>query len=226
MRCDNCGWSNPEGLAKCQKCNQNLNESQDSHDSVACMHCGYLLSSANVCCPNCGTKATQTSHGSPNAKTVRVLSGDGQKLGAMKATVREIRFEPLDKNPATKNLDNMKTVKMLTEEFLKNERPVTPSVKAGPAQLGFKLVPLDNFDGQAFQSLIFSGDSVSVGRNDIPECDTFVMDDVQVECEYVNGQWAVSEKNGKKVVFVAASHKILLKSGDVIVIGNRRYIFE
>lgn len=66
MRCNNCGWSNPEGLSKCQKCNQLLTGTEpaahkellaakkEDVPSVRCEKCGYLVTSEWTVCPNCG----------------------------------------------------------------------------------------------------------------------------------------------------------------------------
>lgn len=67
MRCNNCGWTNPEGLSKCQKCNQTLSvceplESkeivtvEENNESVdRCLKCGYPLGEGADYCPNCGS---------------------------------------------------------------------------------------------------------------------------------------------------------------------------
>lgn len=251
MRCDNCGWNNPEGLTKCQKCNQELKSApnfnqtimdpsreqsapvQQAGESVACEKCGYPLSAGNTYCPNCGTQVAQASPApaSQNTKTVRVLPEEllvENRPEALKATVREIPVELLSDSPASKHIDNTKTVRVLPEELLQDE-PAAPAPATAPAEPelpGFKLVPMDNFDGQTPQALSFSGDKVSVERKDIPGADSSIGEDIQVAFEYENGQWAVSEKEGRPVVYVAASHKVWLQPGDVIVVGNRRYIFE
>ena len=254
MRCDNCGWNNPEGLAKCQKCNQELRSAPNFNqtvmdptrehsapvreigESVTCVRCGYPLSAANSYCPNCGTQVPQTSPtpspaASLNAKTVRVLPEElmmENSPEALKATVREIPVELLSDNPTQNHIDNAKTVRVLPEELLQDDQVAsTPtSVSVEPELPGFRLVPMDNFDGQLPQTLSFSGDEVSVERKDIPGADASIGEDVQVSFEYENGQWAVFEKGGRPVVYVAATHKVWLRPGDIIVVGNRRFIFE
>lgn len=57
MECNNCGWFNPAGLTRCQKCNQPLKvEDLRKEDQVMfkCVQCGYLLSNAASVCPSCG----------------------------------------------------------------------------------------------------------------------------------------------------------------------------
>lgn len=78
MRCNNCGWNNPEGITKCQKCNQVLNEGNadldwendlenssisDDGSFIICEKCGYQLAGDVSVCPECGhqrdTKKTE-----------------------------------------------------------------------------------------------------------------------------------------------------------------------
>ena len=67
MRCDNCGWMNPEGLDVCQKCNQKLRatnieakivpqvvEREEATNVINCDKCGREYSSDLPSCPYCG----------------------------------------------------------------------------------------------------------------------------------------------------------------------------
>jgi hypothetical protein len=71
MRCKNCGWDNPAGLEKCEKCNAPLTgsmiESNDNRHSesssvqfdpkktvTGCPDCGYPIRPDETKCPNCG----------------------------------------------------------------------------------------------------------------------------------------------------------------------------
>jgi len=70
MRCKNCGWDNPEGNVKCEKCNVSLSSYEieaemprsgyDSDDFnpkatyVGCSACGYPVRPTDTECPVCG----------------------------------------------------------------------------------------------------------------------------------------------------------------------------
>ena len=70
MRCDNCGWMNPEGVENCQKCNQKLRLSPVEEPKkvnapapepapsapavVFCDKCGREYSLQMPSCPHCG----------------------------------------------------------------------------------------------------------------------------------------------------------------------------
>ena len=70
MRCENCGWENPDENEKCEKCNVPLIPFQDNNDITSfennpdeynlirtgrgCSDCGYPLRQKDAACPNCG----------------------------------------------------------------------------------------------------------------------------------------------------------------------------
>jgi pSer/pThr/pTyr-binding forkhead associated (FHA) protein len=68
MRCKNCGWGNPDGSSKCEKCGAVLSESANDSSStkyqstegfdprktaVGCPQCGYPVRPSDEQCPNC-----------------------------------------------------------------------------------------------------------------------------------------------------------------------------
>ncbi|MDR2231869.1 MAG: FHA domain-containing protein [Tannerella sp.] len=71
MRCKNCGWDNPDGKIRCEKCSTLLADSVDDYPTTAfdghttenfnpgkttkaCVKCGYPLMPGVSECPNCG----------------------------------------------------------------------------------------------------------------------------------------------------------------------------
>jgi len=68
MRCQNCGWDNPQENSKCEKCNVPLSSSiddsreQKNTDEVfeprkteqGCPECGYPMKPSDKKCPQCG----------------------------------------------------------------------------------------------------------------------------------------------------------------------------
>ena len=251
MRCDNCGWNNPDGLTKCQKCNQELTppvsvapapspaSSNSMNQTVMdpsrhggeqqsfayCDKCGYPLSSLSAFCPNCGAQLKKEEPGPSRAyaSTVRVLPDSFMEPAAPvqvpaehlpKATVREIPEELMNGGAYSK------TVRVLPEEMLVEEVPAQPS------EPSFRLTPMDNFDGASTGVKEYSGASASVNREALVTDGAYLPEGLDVEFVCEDGQWSVVEKSGLKAVYVAASHPVKLQPGDVIVIGNRRYLFE
>lgn len=83
MRCDNCGWPNPEGVERCQKCNQKLRVSvceevepvktvipqMPNTATVYCNKCGREYASHMPSCPNCGFTNTELKAAQPLDKS-------------------------------------------------------------------------------------------------------------------------------------------------------------
>lgn len=84
MRCTNCGWDNPNGVDRCQKCGQHL-ETADSQPQLqntasitettddaeqVCPSCGYPLAVGVATCPMCGTSISNHLQQSSGKETV------------------------------------------------------------------------------------------------------------------------------------------------------------
>ena len=229
MRCENCGWENPQGSRKCEKCNSPLiNYNQTIIDpgrhaapfpptpapspapvpqeNKSCERCGYPLSAVNTFCPNCGFSVAPKPSAPKDVedlkKTVRAIPE------ALKATVREIPQELIEDTPVQPQ-----------PQPLPQPQPVVevPS---------FRLVPMDNFDGRTPQALSFSGNSISLAGKDVVDGDSSIPSDLQAVFECEDGVWSVVDNGQNKAVYVCAAHKLQLSKGDIVVIGNRRFIFE
>lgn len=87
MRCDNCGWMNPDGVELCQKCNQKLMKVTDEHSKVAdkvveetkvslitCDKCGREYDAQSSSCPNCGFANTHNRNALSNDATQSSLN--------------------------------------------------------------------------------------------------------------------------------------------------------
>jgi len=85
MRCENCGWDNPDENDKCEKCNVSLIKFQDNditpydnnpdeynpnRTSRGCSVCGYPLRKNDAECPNCGQSFSAGSEYSEKKSTI------------------------------------------------------------------------------------------------------------------------------------------------------------
>lgn len=119
MRCNNCGWNNPEGATKCAKCNQILDEKNsgldwasdlrnnsmsDDDTFVVCEKCGYQLVGDVSICPECGhqrdTKKTERIDRKHSARaTVADISTILEPKANSKATQLDVRPSGKERNP-------------------------------------------------------------------------------------------------------------------------------
>lgn len=68
MRCSNCGWTNPDGVIRCEKCNQPLAASHPvvafSNNGNVCPNCGNSVRAGEDRCPQCGYMLSSIQHSS------------------------------------------------------------------------------------------------------------------------------------------------------------------
>lgn len=196
MRCQNCGWENPDGSSVCEKCNSPLN------------------------------------------------GGRGQSNG-LHSTVREsVPFETqgttkttLDENPTI--IDNGGTHKNPVKE------PTAPiggygEVGGGtcnPYAAGMGYMPIQHcklspviFPGEDKRDVpsdaSFKGSFNELNRANLDPENQFITSKVQAVLTNKDGKWYIQDKSAQKTTFVRADEPTPLKSGDIILMGNRTFIFS
>ncbi len=205
MRCDNCGWENPDTNTRCEKCNSplsagpisvpqqplNLNKtvseaaafsdlpSGNAQINVRCPRCGYPLRSAGEVCPNCG-------------------------LGDVP--------QPAQAAPIHHHAPAQGTI--------------NPWVQVG-TQVQCTLSPIAH-EGELKepQPQQFQGDCHALNRANLDAENMTITSKVQAELTCENGQWYIEDKSQQHTTFVRSAGKIALKDGDVILMGNRQFVFK
>jgi len=108
MRCENCGWDNPDGNVKCEKCNAPLGKSSGQQGATlrsptqgstpngfdpkktqqGCPGCGYPLRPDDSRCPNCDRLRGNAPAGNPAQKNEPEPNQRPQPNFDFKKTVR------------------------------------------------------------------------------------------------------------------------------------------
>ena len=213
MRCNNCGWENPDGAQRCEKCNSPLGggnvyepkaeEPQAPMNSTVrepmdtferkesghnCPECGFPLREGAQSCPNCGKQFGAPAAGPAGAPFVApaAAAGFAAKYGA---TV----------NPWS-------------------------NPNAGKV---FKLqpVPWDNEPGE-LPAMTYTGAVVGLNRENTDPTNNSITSKTQAEIINENGKWFIEDKSAQQSTFVHAGRKIELADGDIIILGNRRFVFK
>jgi hypothetical protein len=76
------------------------------------------------------------------------------------------------------------------------------------------------------KTLRFEGEKVSLNRENLEPENFTITSKVQAEIKLVDGQWYIENKSGLKTTFIQVLHPVRLNKGDVIVMGNKRFLFE
>lgn len=218
MRCQFCGWDNPQGKETCEKCNKPLSSSVSEE----------VMSVAAV------------SHDNSNRPTDRQPAGTFNP----KATVREVQDDakvkpqepgkcPNDGYPLESgecpycgyNVHNAGTTSRAkaANELKKTLRPKRKGEKDGE----FKLVPISEDTGmQEGCELSYEGNEVVLNRENTDPKNTTITSQKQACVTFENGKWCIEDQSEYKTTFVQAVRKTELHQGDLILLGNQLYRFE
>lgn len=243
MRCTNCGWSNPDDLKFCQKCNEPLIvyelhstplpidihksdepenisephvEPESESTSLTCRKCGYPLLPETEFCPNCGAqiKTPTTNEGEPKSE------------------------EPIKNSNPENKTDGRATRKFSPEVMAEAERQVHSFANAtvrdfgqgGGDRVNLKETRRDNSDiqvlgnSQAPSHIVLhpvdimgvEGEAISLSGDNAELCGAlFSIND---------GKWEVNCKS--QAVFIQVTRPSVLESGDILIIDGKKYRVE
>lgn len=223
MRCQFCGWENPDSKTVCEKCHQPLvqggasiakstvredkkNPSSDSRiaqeESV-----GEKI--------NFKTTVREKSPSSATVNTLEMCPNCGYKLDGDE--VCPCCGAEVGKSSNSDNSMNFKkTVRPQHENRFVHEEPV-------PA--GFNLVKLSN-SCEALNTIKFDKDNVVLNRDNTDAGNMTITSQSQAVIKKENGQWLIVDQSELRSTFVQASRPVVLKDGDIILLGDQLFKFE
>jgi len=222
MRCNNCGFNNPADRMRCEKCNaplkgsmvdQGQNENNQTSDGLAGTIKGNQVKADPWDCPQC-------------SRPVIPGSGACNKCGYNFETGSTIPSKEPEIEPCKYGVPVPPAEK-------ENELPsfrkqgLSPKMTIDPYQKGFKLQPVaTNYENEFEEVKIRAvSDTVKLGRDDIdPENST--ISSKQAVMVNKNGKWYIKDESSHKTTFVYAKDYIELQDGDIIMMGNRKFIFS
>lgn len=217
MRCQFCGWDNPQGKDTCEKCKKPL-----VNDSFDGKKADTVVVSENHSRPTDRQVA-----GTFNAKaTVReVPTGTSQADDSSQIcpkcgyTLENGECSSCGYSvviPAPVNKGNV-------QELRKTTRPVRKGEKEG----AFTLIPISEDTGNPEGAPIsYEGNEIILNRENTDGKNTTITSLEQAKVTFENGKWNIEDRSDYKTTFVQAAHKMELQSGDLILLGNQLYRFE
>lgn len=91
---------------------------------------------------------------------------------------------------------------------------------------GFRL-KLINKEGETVErELDFAGETVELNRENVDPDNFSITGKVQAIIECIDGDWYLVDKSNLKTTYVQAQSPFKLSSGDIILLGDRKIIFE
>lgn len=216
MRCQFCGWDNPNGKTTCEKCNKPLTWGAqgdgvlaEGHDRPTALHPeGCFNPKATVresvaggvsetvreeLCPKCGYpldngECAACGYSSVKAETP-VVAAQAHRASELRKTVRPIR--------------------------------------KGDKEGVFTLTPISEETGEPEGASIgYEGNEVALCRDNTDPKNPTITSSEQACITFENGVWGIVDRSEYKTTFVQAARKVELRSGDLILLGNQLYRFE
>lgn len=244
MRCKNCGWPNKPQTSVCVKCGQPLSAEPsgmptsapgmpggadslnktvmesavfegpsaapayepaptvNQDDTKLCSKCGYPLRPGVDKCPNCKFP-TGEQRQAPNE-----IHGNDAGVGGQR---RPTRISGESKKSGGTPLRG--TV-----------NPYMMSVDVEPT---FVLKPVKRMnEHRDLDEVEFEGSEVVLTRDNTEPKNTSITSQEQAVITKTGGHWYIEDRSEQKTTFVQAGSKIELHDGDIILMGNRLFIFN
>ena len=195
MRCNNCGWENPNTNTKCEKC-------------------GAILQNENL---KGGENAPLAE--SPLNKT-QMEAEAFPDLGAQPAVTPkrdEVRMEPLRPKvaaePQAAAADAYRgTVNPWIQVTPKSQCSLTPVAQTG--------------DEAAPAPIVFKGEQHTLNRANLDAENPTITSQVQAELTCQDGKWYIQDRSAQGTTFIHVAERMALYDGDIILMGNRQFIFH
>ena len=116
-------------------------------------------------------------------------------------------------------------IKTTKEGIINDTTTVHPWI---PMQEGatFSLTPLGANDEKTAETLIFEGEEVKLTRRNLDAFNKTITSKTQAIIRKKDGEWYIINESKLKTTYIRIDKITKLRSGDIILIGNRQFKFE
>lgn len=217
MRCNNCGWENPDSNLKCEKCGTSLSGAPQHRvepivTNVVADSLKSTVFESDVFgglntpekakeneCPKCGYPLRQGAEVCPNCKY------ELQKNNSI-----EEKHNPMPRQ-------NVNPVGTGT---------INPWINV-PAKKQCKLTPITAPTEEKLEAISFKeGEVHTLNRANLEAENPTITSQCQAKlsCDE-SGNWHLEDCSAQKTTFIHVNEKTQLKDGDIILMGNRQFVF-
>lgn len=219
MRCQFCGWDNPENSKKCEKCGKALDADAVAVDNASPE--GGAVAEENHSRPtnrrggeSFSPKATIREGGNIGASSICPKCGymlEGGKCASC----------GYDAN-AGKIQEGVSAAPERGGFAHSTVRPVRKKIKQS-----FRLTPLSEKDGTPEgDPIVFKGEDVTLNRANLAHDNVTITSREQAQITLADNHWLIEDKSEQRTTFVQAARRVELRAGDILLIGDQLFLFE
>lgn len=205
MRCNNCGWENAPGNQRCEKCNTLLQDSSGSENLKSTVReasaPGQYLDHGDdsVTCPSCGYPVSPAFRNCPQCGASLQINSQS----------------PGSESPSPGARVHLGTV----NPWMK------PQNGFGTAFCTLKPIAWEG-ESVSYNPISYSGTQVMLNRANTDPNNQSITSKEQALLTNDGRAWYIEDKSALHSTYVRVSKKTRLKSGDVILLGNRLFEFK
>ena len=239
MNCSNCGFNNDPSNKRCIKCNEEIfSHEKNGNNSVPSHHNARKLDGQQAQESLVDQSANDSNNNSAN-NYAKTLLGDQAKesyIDRPVSTQQNSKNEEGLINCPTCGYQLISSAKFCpncNDEIKVASKHSVPIIKKSQdfkgtidpfSRKGFSLRPIVNGEPGA-HSLEFGGTTELNRENTITDNLT-ITSKVQAEIKLENGEWFLTDRSEKKTTFIRAGEPLKLNKGDIILLGDTKFIFE
>lgn len=221
MRCQFCGWDNPDGKERCEKCNKPLNDVESEASSKGQSAHERL------------TERQKSSSFNPK-KTLResAVAGNNAAENKEQEVCPECGFTLQNGECANCGYVSKNEEESVKSQHIHQREPVDVRKTVRPQRKGekeqkFSLTPISEDTGlPEGEAIAFEGNTIDLTRNNTDPKNSTITSHTQATIAYHEGKWSIEDKSEYKTTFVQAENKIEIQPGALILLGNQLYRFD
>lgn len=215
MRCQFCGWENPETKSTCEKCNQPLQSAGNIGKST--------VRETDISGASSERHTQQRDAFNPKA-TVREKSTE---VEVMSKTCPKCGYnlDGEDICPCCGTSITSTVEPVAVGDFKKTIRPNHNLRFNKEKSVGFRLVKLSE-SGQTLDVIQFKEAEVALNRDNTDSSNKTITSQTQAIVKNEGDKWMIMDQSELCSTYVQASRPIELQSGDLILLGDQIFRFE
>lgn len=217
MRCNNCGWENPDTSTVCEKCRATLSRADMAGNGWHGEESESLRGtvSERKVFGGMPEPGVASADGGSQFGSVCPRCGYALRHGVSVCPNCGCRISGVDKPSAPRNT-------------VSTSRPgtVNPYKSAGQEARCFLTPVARDGERETPGEIEFSGLEAVLNRDNTDPGNQTITSREQALMTYEGGSWYIEDKSELRTTFVQAGRKTRLEDGDIILLGNRMFEFK